>query len=457
MSSSTPETATSSGLSPDAFSSMFQALNGLRNRPALIAMVGCMFAGVLLFGLFTFLAARLGYFMAFLGGLAWLVAGATGVSAAGVLLMDQAKDVTLRSVNDAIVQGLKCLPKFILLGLVLIAVALVVFLLLALVFFVCKIPVLGPLLFVAVFPLSVVIAGLTVCGLIVCMLLALPAIWEGATITRAIAQALAIARSRLVETLVLLAVVGVLSVLVAFIVFGVLFSGLMPTIGMSASILGGSGVGQMLGMMQGSDFGGGGVGMGGAGYALAAGVGAGLLWALAGSLVSLVNLLGLNLLYLRVTEGLDIDAAETVLISRLDEVKQQAVDVGHKAMQAAERAREQARPSAASTPASASAPAPTGASAPTPTGASAPAPTGASTSVSASAAAGGATSLAPKEAAAPPPPLPPSAAVAPRSAPRELPADATMPMMKKALACPQCLSPVAADDVFCGVCGYKMK
>ena len=243
MSSSTPETATSSGLSTDAFSSMFQALNGLRNRPALIAMVSCMFAGVLLFGLFTFLAARLGYFMAFLGGLAWLVAGATGVSAAGVLLMDQAKDVALRSVNDAIVQGLKCLPKFILLGLVLVAVALVVFVLLALVFFICRIPMLGPLLFVAVFPLSVVIAGLTVCGLIVCMLLALPAIWEGATITRAIAQALAIARSRLVETLVLLAVVGVLSVLVAFIVFGVLFSGLMPTIGMSASILGGSGGG----------------------------------------------------------------------------------------------------------------------------------------------------------------------------------------------------------------------
>ena len=277
MSSSTPETATSSGLSPDAFSSMFQALNGLRNRPALIAMVGCMFAGVLLFGLFTFLAARLGFVMAFLGGLAWLVAGATGVSAAGVLLMDQAKDVPLRRVSDAIVQGLKCLPKFILLGLVLIAVGLVVFVLLALAYFVCKIPVLGPLLFVAVFPLSVVIAGLTVCGLIVCMLLALPAIWEGATITRAIAQALAIARSRLVETLVLLAVVGVLSALVAFIVFGVLFSGLMPTIGMSASILGGGGVGQMVGMMQGGEFASGGVGVGGAGYALAAGVGAGLL------------------------------------------------------------------------------------------------------------------------------------------------------------------------------------
>ena len=46
MSNRIPSTAIG-GLSPDAFSSMFQAISGLRNRRALIAMVGCMFAGVL--------------------------------------------------------------------------------------------------------------------------------------------------------------------------------------------------------------------------------------------------------------------------------------------------------------------------------------------------------------------------------------------------------------------------
>jgi hypothetical protein len=69
----------------------------------------------------------------------------------------------------------------------------------------------------------------------------------------------------------------------------------------------------MFGMVQhGGDFGagaGGGVSVGGASYAIAAGIGAGLLWSLAGSLLSLVSLLGLNLVYLRVTEGLDVDAA----------------------------------------------------------------------------------------------------------------------------------------------------
>lgn len=379
MSTATPSTPVE-GLSPDAFSSMFQAVNGLRNRRALIAIVSCMFVGVLVFGLFSFMASRMGFFMAFLGGLCLFVASATGVNAAGVLLMDQARGVPSRSLVDAIGTGLLCIPKFVLLGLALFAVSLVVFIAIAIVFFVCKIPVLGPILFVLVFPLSVVISGLTLCGLFLCMFLALPAIWEGATITGAIAQALAIARSRLVESMLLLAVVWVLSTVVGFIVFGVLFTGLMPTIGMSASILGGDGIGSLLGMMRhrgefgdsggfGSD---GSVGMGGAGYTIAAGIGGGLLWALAGSLLTLVNLLGLNLVYLRVTEGLDSAAAEAELKSRLDDARRRAA-----------------------APAS-----------------------------------------------------PPAAAP---------PADATMPTMAKALACPQCLSPVGRDDAFCGDCGHKLK
>src|SRR4249920_1504816 len=119
------------GLSPDAFSSMFQAINGLRNRRALIAMVGCMFAGVLVFGLFSFLAVRLGFFMAFLGGLGLFIASATGVNAAGVLLMDQAKGVPSRELGAAISHGLMCIPKLIVLGLALFAISLVVFIAIA--------------------------------------------------------------------------------------------------------------------------------------------------------------------------------------------------------------------------------------------------------------------------------------------------------------------------------------
>ena len=327
------------GLSSDAFSSLFQAIHGLHNRRALIAMLSCTVAGVLLAGLFSLLATRLGFLFAFLGGLSLFIASATGVNAAGVLLMDQARGVPSRPLVDAVRLGLMCIPKFILLGLALLAAALAVFIAMALVYVVCKIPFLGPLLFVAVFPVSVVVLGLTLCGLFLCLALALPAIWEGATITHALTQALAIARSRLVESMLLLAVVGALSVGVGVIVFGVLFAGLMPSIGLSTAILvGGGGLGPVLGMVRGGgEFGemGGGLGGGGAGYAIAAGIGAGLLWSLAGSLLSLVSLLGLNLVYQRVTEGLDVGAAEAAPKSRLADAKRQAADLGQNAKKAA--------------------------------------------------------------------------------------------------------------------------
>ena len=411
------------GLSPDAFSSLFQSVNGLRNRRALLAMLGCMVIGVLVAGFFSLLAGRLGFVMALLGFAAMFVASATGINAAGVLLKEQARGVPLRPLKDAMVWGLICVPKFIGLALTLFLVAVAVFIVLAIVYFVCKIPVLGPILFVAVFPLSVVISGITLCGLLLCMFLALPAIWEGATITRAITQVLAIARARLVEASVLLAVVGLLAGVVGFIVFSVLFSGLMPAVGMSAAVLGGDGPGALLGAMQqrGEDFGGmgGGAGPGGS-YAIAAGIGAGLLWALAGSLLSLVYLLGLNIVYLRVTEGLDVGATEAALKVRLDDAKRGAAGLGQKAKQVAERARDQARQSAAAVQAAAAS---------------------AATAVSK-----------PPE----PPPAPPPQAVAPPT-PRSAPHDSTTPAVAKALTCPQCLSAVGRDDMFCGVCGYRLK
>jgi len=50
--------------------------------------------------------------------------------------------------------------------------------------------------------------------------------------------------------------------------------------------------------------------------------------------------------------------------------------------------------------------------------------------------------------AAPPAWAPPPTASAP------LPAAAPLPV---STTCPQCLSPVLPGDVFCGVCGYRLK
>jgi len=429
------------GLSADALSSMLQSIEGLRNRRALAAILGCMVAGVLVAGLFSLMAAHLGFLMAFVGVICLFVATATGINAAGVLLMDQARGLPLRTLADAVTYGLACIPKFILLGLSLLLVAIGVFIVLMVAYLICKIPVLGPLLFVAVFPLSVVIAGLTLCALFLCLFLALPAIWEGLTITRAIAQALTIARSRLIESIVLLAVVGLLAMVVGFIVFGVLFMGLVPSIGMSASILGGDGLHSMLEMMRaGGQFGDadGGVSVGGASYALAAGVGTGLLWSLAGSLLSLVYLLGLNLVYLRVTEGLDVDSTEAAMKSGLSEAKRQAAELGQKARDAAERVREPARPTAQPAHPDASAPLETV----DPVTPEVPAQMVATPIVQP-----------PTPVVQPPAPIVQALSpIVQPAAPNALPSPAA-----KTAICPKCQSAVDKNDVFCGVCGNRLK
>ena len=149
-----PEAAPA-GLSGHAFSSLFQAVAGLRNRRALVAMLGCMFVGVIVGGLLVAMTGSLGMFASLLAALVWVVAIGTGVNAAGLLQMDHARGISPRSTADALVYGLMCIPKLIVLGLIFLAVEIAVFIVIAVLLFICKIPFLGPLLFVVVFPLSV--------------------------------------------------------------------------------------------------------------------------------------------------------------------------------------------------------------------------------------------------------------------------------------------------------------
>ena len=350
------------GIAAASFTSMLQAVNGLRNRRALVAWLGCAIVGVLASGLIASLSGALGFLAVILSSIVFLIALGTGVNAAGLLQMDQARGVPLRSLSDALVYGLMCIPKLVVLGLAFFAVTLVFFIALALIFLVCKIPFVGPMLYAVVFPLAVVAAGLLITGVFVCMLLSLPAIWEGSPISRALAQTLAIAKSRMVETLLLFAIVGVICVAVAFIVFGVIFNGLVPVMALSGGILGmggfggGGGGGSALESMTMMSQGGGGMG-----YIVAGGIGFGILWSVAAALVGQVYLHGLNLVYLRVTEKLDVGAAEAALQRTFDEARQRSGELAAKARAATaptpaaavERAAEDERSSAAAAAAAA--------------------------------------------------------------------------------------------------------
>ncbi|MDQ2928698.1 MAG: hypothetical protein M3R22_11155 [Pseudomonadota bacterium] len=494
MANDLAQDALPAGMSANAFSSLFQAINGLRNRRALIALIGCTVLGVLVAGLLVAMSGTLGFIATALALIVYLVAVGTGVNAAGVLHMDRARGISPRSTADALVYGLMCIPKLIVLGLALVAVEIVVFIVLAIAFFICKIPVLGPLLLTVVFPISVVIAGLTVCGLFLCMVLSLPAIWQGASITRALAQTLAIARSRLIEALLLLVFVWFLALAVGLVVFGVLFAGLMPTLGMSASILGFGmgGMGSLMGAMQ---------GYGGGGQMIAGAIGSLVLWAIAASLVGQVYLLGLCLVYLRVTEGLDLTASEAALRQKIDEARRRTTEFGEKARHAASRDGAAAAsaaatgaavaayptapsPSPAAPPASAVPPAYTPPSAPpyNPPPAYNPAPAFAAPPFNPAPVHNPPPAYSPPhdflapsphdltnpdialpfdDAVAPPPghpPAPPPYAAPPVYVPPPpQPPIAAAPPPAPTTTCPQCLSAVTGDDLFCGVCGYRLK
>src|SRR5205807_4141830 len=186
---------------------VLQAVSGLRERRAIAAMYGCLVVGVLLVAV----AGRMGPLGAMLGALLFMVAMATGINAAGGLPMDAARGQAPRTITDALAFGLLCIPRLVLLALMLLVAVLAVVLVVAILLLLCKIPVLGPLLYVVVFPLAVVALGMTLIGMFVCLVLALPAIWEGLGVLRVVAQTLEIVRTRLVEALLLLLLVGLLA------------------------------------------------------------------------------------------------------------------------------------------------------------------------------------------------------------------------------------------------------
>ena len=301
-------------------------------------------------------------------------------------MTDLTLQAALQSGVDALIYALICVPKLILLVLLMVVVSALIFLALAVLLFVCKMPGLGPVLFVAVFPLCVVVAGAAICWLLLGGNLAWVALLDGATVIRAIAQSIAIARTRLMESALLQAVVALLSIVVGMVIFVVLGIGFLPTAAMSLSIVGNVGGGNIGSVL--TDFGSAGA------YAIAGAVGTGVLWAVAATLVTLVAILGIELVYLRVTEGLDSTAAEQALTDHMNTARRRAAELGEKARAAGERAREQA---------------------------------GRATPVAA------------------------FAAVAQVHEPSQAP-----PSVRLASVCPQCRKPITDQDVFCGECGFRM-
>ena len=380
-------------------------------------------------------------------GLLAMILIAAGMSGAGILLMDKAKNIAPRSMLDAFLAGLWCIPKFlgfyVVVALVLAALAVVG----AIGYFLAKIPGIGPLFFFVLHPVLVIMAAAVLTSLLwVGFPLFTPAVWEGRGFKESLTLVIAVSRQRLVPTVLLFLALYVVVSVIGMVVFGALLPGYFFMSGLATSILGvgmtGNGLAAITALMNG--YGGGSSGLVYAGILATA-----LIFGLAFTLMMQVALMGVNLVYLSATDGLDTADTENALNAGLDEMKRRAREAQEKARQMAEEAKERARQRAAEQAAAQAAAAELATAQAQAQAAAVLAAEQAEQQAAAdrSATEAAAAQAAPPDAAPPEPPLlaepAPSTNLPPASA-----ATAT---------CPQCQHTVGHDDMFCGECGHRLK
>ncbi|MDW3688976.1 DUF883 domain-containing protein [Cupriavidus sp. CV2] len=382
---------------------LLRAAEAITNWRAL-AMCGMAGVATLIAGMLTTYTIAHSFFLGLLLGLVTLGVMLVGYSAVGITLMRQAQGHTIGFV-DAVLQAVFTAHRFLGVGILLLLGYLAVLLGALLIFLLCKIPGLGPLLYAFAFPLVAVVIGATFAGLgYVGYPLAAPAIWEGNTALQTVARLMQISRHRLLQVIVNMFLLLVLVAVLSFVVFGILGYGAVMSASLSSAV-GASPMSSLLAMFSdfnpfGRGYGGGGFGGGGFGggynrgdmaalqdgmaYAKSFGFGAGLLLTIALVIPFLTFINGTCLIYLQTVNGMDFSDSEAMLKERMAQAKRQAE-------QARDRAAERMR-----------------------------------------------------EAKASPQAKPAVPALAQVAAPAAV-----------ASACGSCHAPMAADDLFCGECGAK--
>lgn len=382
-------------------STLLRAPEAIKNWRALVLLAGTFAAVGVIVAIGGVLASKFydsPNMAMMIGGLFSLVAAlvaTSGVSGAGILLMDQARNIESRGIMDAFIAGVMSVLKFVLvfildgLAMLLFAIAC------ALLLFVCKIPGVGPVLYTLVFPLMILLGGAVFAALFFVVIpMTMPAIWDDSSIKGVYARRWAFFENRLMQIVIGLIALLLIVGLVAGIIDATLFAGFSFTAGLSMPILNqnfnvSSLMGNMMSVMSGE----------GSGYLSAAALGGGLLFLVAMSIPGLVYLLGINLIYLGAMEGLDISAAEQRVGQAMDEAKRRAEETKARAAEAAQRARDAAEAQRTR--------------------------------------------------------MAQSGPVKSFDTPQAAQSPAATPATKS--ACPGCGAAITAEDVFCGECGHKLK
>jgi hypothetical protein len=312
---------------------LLQALEAATNWRAMGMFIASLVAFNLLLALGAFTQSAFGVALM---GLVGIIVLLVGLNATGQILMDQARGIAQRSFFEALLASLftthRLIGAAILEGIAFVGVLVLVAIVLA----ICKIPVLGPILYTFVFPLSALLLGLSFIILYIGFSLVAPAIWEGNGIIASLARLWTILRHRLPSIILSLILLALLTGLVSLVTFSIVMTGSMTVMSLSVPIIGsqiGGGLGSLFTnpamLMSGFSFGEGG------GYLLAGLIGGLCLYTVAASIPALVGIAGICQVYLQGVEGLDFDQAEAEISNRMEEAKRKAQEVQARAQAAA--------------------------------------------------------------------------------------------------------------------------
>lgn len=319
------------------FGTLARAAEGLTQwRPLLLGFLTLLLTGITVW-LGQLLAIKVSAIFALIMMVLAFVVMMAGFSGVGIMLMDKAKEQPVRSFAAAASAGLLCLPKFLLIGLVM-TVAFIAYMIVAAVFyFLGKIPFIGGVIaFIAHPVLVLVFAAVLVAFIWVIGPLMAPALWSGLPVKAALGNVITIARKRLIEVVLMEVVLYIILTLICVLLFAGLVPATASLTSMGMSIMADSNA--LMGMAMGMSGGGFSPASmlygGGNTWGLVAGLG--VLYCVVGALLTQVAIMGMNLIYLQARGNLNPEDAEGALNDFMGDMRKKAAEAKDLARQTAQ-------------------------------------------------------------------------------------------------------------------------
>lgn len=323
--------------------SLLEAVDAASNWPAFLLLSGTWIASVFslaIFGALTsYLSSQSSGLGAFSGLIMFLLVTSiliVGVNATGIMLSDTLWGRTQRGIMDSILASAFTCHRLLAVLFIEFLLFFALLILLTLVLFICKIPGLGPVLYAVVFPLGAIATGLVIFALFyIAIPLAAPAIWNGASVKHTLLMLQAVARKRLLNSIIMMLLMGLLILVTVGFVWSILGVGTAVVTSLSAGVLDTSsgGFDSIANMFTGG---------GGSGYAYAMGFGGAILLLVGANPGLLIGLKGLSIIYREVSAGLSLEEDEKVMDRRMQDIKARADQARQQVAAAAQRAKDAA-------------------------------------------------------------------------------------------------------------------